>query len=73
LRVTGPDKGGGADNNLVEDVYEILARASFEHLFQPGGRQLPGDGGLGNIHLSSPLRRDPRFVDLRANLGLASA
>jgi tetratricopeptide (TPR) repeat protein len=55
-----------------EDAFEILHRASFDHLRATDGRGadtifLPG---LIFSVVNAPMRRDPRFVDLCAKLGL---
>ena len=63
---------------LTDDIYPILFDASFDHLFHPSGRLLPGDYGLhwlfGHTHSGAqgigPLQRDVRFVELCARFGL---
>jgi tetratricopeptide (TPR) repeat protein len=58
----------------VDAVYPVLARASFSHLFDRGGRLPAGDYGVrwlfGSVH--GPMQKDPRFVHLCARLGLCS-
>lgn len=62
------------DIGRQDDAYELLERADFEHLREPGGRLRPGDFGL--HHLFSPggrrLREDERFVALCTRLGLCA-
>ncbi len=65
----------GCHMGLVDEVYPLLERASFAHLFEPGGRFLPLDYGLhwlfgereGGL---SRLQMDPRFPRLCARFGL---
>ena len=55
----------------TDEVYAILSQASFAHLFEPGGRLLPGDYGTHRLLDGvGPLQRDTRFVQLCAKLGL---
>lgn len=57
---------------LADAAYAFLARASFEHLFRPGGRLLPGDYGLHSLfNVGGVLRQDARFAGLCVRLGLA--
>ena len=52
-------------------AFEIVERASFAHLFQPGGRLARSDYGLHVLfNGSQPIHSDPRFVGLCAKLGL---
>jgi TolB-like protein len=59
---------------LTEQVYALVERASYTHLFEPGGRLLPLDFGLhalfNRFDESDALYRDPRFVKLCWRLGL---
>jgi TolB-like protein len=56
----------------ADEVYRILEEASFAHLFEPEGALPPGEFGLNVLFtpLSRAMRRDPRFVQLCAKLGL---
>jgi TolB-like protein len=56
----------------AEEVFELVEKASFAHLFQASGRLLPGDVAITHIYLpiAKPLRDDPRFLRLCAKLGL---
>ncbi len=58
---------------LVDDAYAILESASFAHLFTPEGCLPLTELGLNVIFtpLYRAMRRDVRFVDLCARLGLA--
>lgn len=66
--------GFGARRGLTDEIYEILAPASFDHLYQAGGELLPGEVALNVLFAPgyAALRRDPRFVDLCVKLGLAA-
>ena len=57
---------------LTEQVYELLERASFAHLFDPGGRVHELDFGLHALfnRRGDAMRGDPRFMRLCARLGL---
>jgi TolB-like protein len=56
---------------LHDEVFEAVNRASFAHLFQPGGRLVADDYGLHVLfNVEGNIRRDPRFVLLCAKLGL---
>jgi adenylate cyclase len=62
-------------SGCVEQAFAILERASFAHLFQPGGRLLAGDFGVHwffdfDIASTDPQRFGLRFVQLCARLGL---
>ena len=63
-----------ASMGLTNEVFDRFERTSFRHLFEAGGRQLPGDFGLhwlfGDGGVVMPARRDTRFVRLCARLGL---
>ena len=49
----------------------MVDQASFDHLFEPGGRLPPGDYGLHVLfNANATIRNDPRFVRLCAKLGL---
>ena len=54
-----------------DEAFDIVERASFDHLFQPSGRLSHGDYGLHVLfNGSQPIHSDPRFVGLCAKLGL---
>jgi len=57
---------------LTEHVYGLLERASFAHLFEPGGRPHEHDYGLHALfhRQGEAMRGDPRFMRLCARLGL---
>lgn len=57
---------------FADEVYALLDRASFAHLFRPEGRLLPGDVTLSLLFGLSArwLRQDIRFVRFCARLGL---
>jgi TolB-like protein/Tfp pilus assembly protein PilF len=56
---------------LHVDAYDLAARASFDHLFRPGGRLPPEDYGLHVLFNARPgMALDRRFVGLCAKLGL---
>jgi len=57
---------------LTEQVYGLLERASFAHLFDPGGRVHELDFGLHALfnRRGDAMRGDPRFMRLCARLGL---
>lgn len=62
-----------AARGLIEEVFELVEAASFDHLHTPYGQMVTGEVSL-NILYTAPfaaLRRDPRFVRLCAKLGLA--
>jgi adenylate cyclase len=58
----------------ADAVYQLLGRASFDHLFKPAGRLLAGDYGtrwlFGSVR--GPMQRDRRFSHLCARLGLCA-
>lgn len=56
----------------LDEVYAIIERASFDALYTPGGRLPLGELSLNVLYtpLFAALRRDVRFVDLCARLGL---
>ena len=55
----------------ADELFALIDQASFEHLFHPGGRLLPGDYGLHALfNHGNAIREDVRFVDLCARLGL---
>jgi adenylate cyclase len=60
------------DRGHGEAVFDILAGASFAHLFEPRGRLAYGEMGLNMLFtpLFAAMRRDVRFMDLCARLGL---
>jgi len=60
------------DRGHGEAVFEILEAASFAHLFEPQGRLAPNEMGLNMLFtpLFAAMRRDVRFMDLCAKLGL---
>jgi len=57
---------------LHDETFELLTRASFDHLFIRDGHNSDGRFLTGIIFgcANKGLRRDPRFVDLCAKLGL---
>ena len=63
-----------AERGHVDAVYEILETASFEHLFKPHGMLPFGELGVNVLFKpgSAALRRDRRFVELCARLGLCA-
>ncbi len=74
--------GWACQVGLNDEVYDLVERASFDHLFQAGGviprlelptdRGVPGDFGSFWLFMlpQLALRADPRFVRLCARLGL---
>lgn len=60
------------DVGLTELVYDLVERASFQHLFNPSGRVHEMDFGLHALFYreGNAMYRDPRFVRLCARLGL---
>ena len=62
------------DKGHVDEAYEILAAASFAHLFSPEGVLMFGDLGLNLLFKPrfAAMRRDRRFVELCAHLGLCA-
>ena len=57
---------------LHDETFDLLARASFDRLFDPDGLQADARFMTGILFGCgiTELRRDPRFVDLCAKLGL---
>lgn len=57
---------------LVDEVFDLIDRATFAHLFEPGGKVLPGDYGVHCLFdaYNTVLRQDRRFPRLCARLGL---
>jgi len=54
-----------------DEGFALVERASFDHLFRPGGRLAAGDYGLHVLfNAGVPLRLDRRFPRLCAKLGL---
>ena len=74
--------GRACQEGLTDAVYDLVERASFDHLFERGGviprlelptdRGMPGDFGSFWLFMlpQRPLRMDPRFVRMCARLGL---
>lgn len=64
--------GSLAGRGAVDEIYDLIEQARFDHLFKPGGRLLPGEVSTNTIFYSSAeaLRQDPRFVRFCARLGL---
>ena len=62
------------DKGHVDEVYEILETASFDHLSTPEGVLQFGDLGLNLLFKPrfAAMRRDRRFVELCARLGLCA-
>lgn len=59
------------DQGLKDEVFDLVERASFRHLFELGGRLPNGDYGLHVLfNANTGIRDDPRFVGLCAKLGL---
>jgi adenylate cyclase len=60
------------DVGLTELVYDLVERASFQHLFKPSGRVSKVDFGLHALFFreGKAMYDDPRFVRLCARLGL---
>jgi TolB-like protein len=58
--------------DLVDEIFDLIDQATFEHLFRTGGQFLPGDFGLHCLFdaYNVALRRDVRFPRLCARLGL---
>jgi hypothetical protein len=61
-------------DGFADEAFDLVERASFEHLFEPEGRFAPWDQGTVGLFFRSgqAMRSDPRFVGLCAKLGLAS-
>ncbi len=62
------------ERGYVDDVYHILESASFAHMFTPEGAMPFGDLGLNVLFKPgfAAMRRDRRFVELCARLGLCA-
>lgn len=60
---------------LIDDVYALLERATFDHLFRPEGRLHFGDYGSHALFArigQDRMHKDRRFVKLCGRLGLCS-
>jgi TolB-like protein len=57
---------------LIDEAYELVEAASFDHLFATGPATIRADTDLHPLFevQNAPLRADPRFVSLCARLGL---
>lgn len=60
-------------DGYADAAFELVERASFAHLFEPGGLTVLGDLRLPGLFFSygRAMRADPRFVRLCGKLGLA--
>ena len=60
-------------DGFADEAFDLVERASFEHLFEPEGRFVKWDQGAVGLFFANgkEMRSDPRFVRLCGKLGLA--